>query len=139
MHSIPMLIISLLSGLMVTMNDWAIKKSDIRFHLNDVYMSLLMTAWMVFINCIYQLKHQLMLPDLILSGLAIIIITYFIRQQVFIDDKEYMKGMIPHHSMALLMSTKISEKTSDLRVKKLAQEIIDTEGSEIEYIKSLGY
>jgi len=102
-----MLIISLLSGLMVTMNDWAAKKSDVRFHLNDLYMGLLMTAWMVFINGVYQLKHQVMLPDLILSGLAIVVLTYFIRNQVFIDDSQYMKGMIPHHSMAILMSDKI--------------------------------
>jgi len=139
MHSIPMLIISLLSGLMVTMNDWAAKKSDVRFHLNDLYMGLLMTAWMVFINGVYQLKHQVMLPDLILSGLAIVVLTYFIRNQVFIDDSQYMKGMIPHHSMAILMSDKIREKTSDPYVQHIADEIIKTSGDEIAYIKSLGY
>jgi len=94
---------------------------------------------MVFINGVYQLKHQVMLPDLILSGLAIVVLTYFIRNQVFIDDSQYMKGMIPHHSMAILMSDKIREKTSDPYVQHIADEIIKTSGDEIAYIKSLGY
>lgn len=94
---------------------------------------------MVLINAIYQLRHEVMIPDLILSGLAVVVLTYFIRNQTFVDDTEYMRGMIPHHSMALLMSEKIKEKSTNQSVLKLADRVIQTEEAEIEYIKSLGY
>jgi uncharacterized protein (DUF305 family) len=45
--------------------------------------------------------------------------------------------MIEHHSMALLTSEEILQKTSSERVKKLAENIISTQEKEIEYMKQL--
>jgi hypothetical protein len=45
----------LLSGLLSTMNVWVDKVDDIRFSINDAYMTLLMTGWMfLFMGLIYQ-------------------------------------------------------------------------------------
>jgi len=50
-----MFFIMILSGLLSTMNVWVDKIDDIRFSINDVYMTLLMTGWMfLFTGLIYQ-------------------------------------------------------------------------------------
>ena len=56
MSILPMIIFSLLAGTLSTMNIWVAKSDDIRFHLNDVYMILLMTSWMVFFDSVYNYK-----------------------------------------------------------------------------------
>jgi uncharacterized protein (DUF305 family) len=45
--------------------------------------------------------------------------------------------MIEHHSMALLTSEEILQKTESERVKRLAENIIITQEKEIEYMKQL--
>jgi uncharacterized protein (DUF305 family) len=45
--------------------------------------------------------------------------------------------MIEHHSMALLTSNEILQKTSSERVKRLAENIISTQEAEIEYMNNL--
>ena len=45
-HYVVMFFIMVLSGFLSTMNVWVDKWDDIRFSINDVYMTLLMTGWM---------------------------------------------------------------------------------------------
>jgi uncharacterized protein (DUF305 family) len=45
--------------------------------------------------------------------------------------------MIEHHSMALLTSEEILQKTTSERVKRLAENIISTQQAEIEYMGKL--
>jgi uncharacterized protein (DUF305 family) len=45
--------------------------------------------------------------------------------------------MIEHHSMAILTSEEILQKTNSERVKKLAENIITTQQKEINYMKEL--
>jgi uncharacterized protein (DUF305 family) len=45
--------------------------------------------------------------------------------------------MIEHHSMAILTSDEILQKTKSERVKKLAETIVTTQEKEIEYMKQL--
>jgi uncharacterized protein (DUF305 family) len=45
--------------------------------------------------------------------------------------------MIEHHSMALLTSEEILQKTRSERVKRLAENIISTQEKEIEYMTQL--
>jgi len=51
------------------------------------------------------------------------------RSQRFVDDREYMKGMIPHHSIAILTSE--NADLDDLRVCELANGIIQAQREEI--------
>lgn len=64
-------------------------------------------------------------------------VVYLYRNQMYIDDKAYLSEMIEHHSMALLTSEEILEKTHSERVKKLAENIIITQEKEIEYMKQM--
>ena len=54
-HYVIMFFIMVLSGLLSTMNVWVDKIDDMRFNINDAYMTLLMTGWMfLFMGLIYQ-------------------------------------------------------------------------------------
>jgi hypothetical protein len=68
---------------------------------------------------------------------ALIIFVYLYRNQSYIYDKDYLNEMIEHHSMALLTSEEILQKTGSDRVKRLAENIITTQQKEIEYMEQL--
>ncbi len=57
------------------------------------------------------------------------------RSQVLIGDIEFMKSMIPHHSIAINNSRRAS--ISDSRVRKLADEIIAAQVREIAVMNAL--
>ena len=65
------------------------------------------------------------------------IFIYLYRNQIYIDDKNYLEEMIEHHSMAILTSNEILQKTHSERVKKLAETIVTTQEKEIEYMRNL--
>lgn len=57
-----------------------------------------------------------------------------IRQQAAINDKQFLKSMIPHHAGAILMCNGAGIK--DPEVKKLCEEIVASQKREIEQMKS---
>jgi len=69
--------------------------------------------------------------------LSISVSQLLLRQQLLVDDKQWLRRMIPHHSTALTTTHKIYERTSNPQIKKLAKEIIDTQEKEIRIMKSL--
>lgn len=58
-----------------------------------------------------------------------------VRSQATVDDVGYMKAMIPHHSIAILTSTRA--RIDDPRVRKLADGIVETQKREIAEMKQL--
>jgi len=136
MNTTSMIIISIIAGLLSSMNIWATKWTHVRLHLNDLYMACLMASWMVFFDSIYNQHHS---NITILSILSIVLFIYLIRNQVFISDIQFMKGMIPHHSMAILMSEKIKNKSKNDNIIKLTNNIIKSQNDEIQYMEKLGY
>jgi uncharacterized protein (DUF305 family) len=72
-------------------------------------------------------------------AISIVLVTfiYLYRKQVAINDKQYLEEMIEHHSMALLTSEKILEKTDSYNVAKIAKNIIQRQNDEIVFMKSL--
>jgi hypothetical protein len=127
-----MFFISIISGLLTTMNVWADKIDDIRFSLNDVYMTTMMSGWMVLLMGIY---YKELYPTLI--GLIIVIVFFWcIRAQFLVDTKQYIVGMIPHHSMAVHMSKQLLKKGSS-PIDKFVKNIIITQEKEIEYMKQI--
>ena len=129
-HYITMFFIMIFAGVLSTMNIWVDKINDIRFSLNDVYMILLMTGWMFFfMGIIYQ--HLFVF----IFGLLLVIINiYFIRTQCFISENQYKLGMIPHHSMAILMSKKLLKKENN--IQKFLKNLIYTQKYEINFLKN---
>ena len=131
-HYTVMFFIMILSGLLTTMNVWVDKTTDIRFSLNDAYMTLLMTGWMfLFMGLIYQE------PKVFFIGLAMVIINIWcIRSQFLISETQYKLGMIPHHSMAIHMSKKLLARKNN--IASFAQNIITQQENEIVFMKQ-GY
>lgn len=129
-HFLVMLIACILSGFASTMNMWIDKWDDFYFSLNDLYMTGLMTGWMFFFMGILQLEKYTILFGLIVTTISF----YFIRKQSFVTEIEYLRGMIPHHSMAILMSKRLKDKTHT--IQHLLDQIIETQQKEIILMKS---
>jgi len=129
-HYIIMVFIMILSGLLSTMNVSVDKYQDIRFSINDAYMILLMTGWMLlFMGIFYKEKTP------VIIGLILIITNIWcIRTQFLINVKQYKLGMIPHHSMAIHMSKKLLEK--DNNMQNFLKNLIHTQEKEILFIKN---
>jgi hypothetical protein len=72
---------------------------------------------------------------ILFSLLALFI--YLYRKQFAIDDKQYLEGMIEHHSMALFTSEEILKKTNDYNIAKVAKNIIQTQTDEIRDMREL--
>lgn len=60
---------------------------------------------------------------------------WLVRSQATVNDSEYMKAMIPHHSIAIMTSERA--QITDPRVRKLADEIIEAQRREIAEMKYL--
>lgn len=111
----------------------------ITFSIGKTYISCIMALLMGLLEVImYDIHMQTFSIVFYLSlSFFLTIFVYLYRNQVYIDDKEYLQEMIEHHSMALLTSEEILQKTQSVRVKKLAENIISTQEKEINYMKQL--
>lgn len=136
---IVMFLTSVLSGFLSSMNVWVDKIEDIRFSLNDCYMSLLMTGWMFLFTGLFFKEY-----NVILFGFFLIVINIWcIRTQFMISQNQFLLGMIPHHSMAIHMSKKLLEKENakennndNKKMKSFLHNIIATQSKEIEFMKN---
>lgn len=72
---------------------------------------------------------------LLIAAVAAVTLLFVNRNQVLISDVRFMKSMIPHHSIAINNARKAS--INDPRVRKLADEIIDSQVREIAEMKLL--
>jgi hypothetical protein len=124
-----MFLIMILSSIISGMNMWVNNIKDVRVHLNDIYMGVLMTGWMfLFYGIIYSIK-----TNINIGFITIIVSIYLIRNQIFINKNQYLSSMIPHHSMAIFMSEKIKNKNiiSDKELNQLIENIILNQQDEI--------
>ena len=133
-HYTVMFFIMIVSGLLSTMNVWVDKLNDIRFSINDIYMTLLMTGWMfLFMGLYYQ-----EIPIMLIGGFIVVLFLWCIRTQFMVTYEQYMLGMIPHHSMAIHMSRKLLQlMNKPSKIKDFVTNIINTQDKEIKYMKRM--
>ena len=119
------------------MMSWVMDNSIVDFtnSLGKIYLSFLMGLTMVFSQIFMDTNLNLFFY--IILFIFILIFIYLYRTQTFIGDKEYLSDMIEHHSMALLTSDQILQKTKNRKIKKLANQIIETQRKEIKEMKDL--
>jgi uncharacterized protein (DUF305 family) len=108
-------------------------------NLNQVYMAGLMTAAMIVIELgvmghMYPNK-RFNVSIAAASVVALIISWVFIRQQVAISDREFLRSMIPHHSGAILMCEQASIR--DVEIRRLCQSIVSSQQAEIDQMKGM--
>lgn len=124
-----MVICMFFAGYASTMNNWINSWDDFRFSLNDFYMVGLMTGWMFFFMGLFTLQLSKGIFGLVL----IVIFFALIRTQAFVTEIQFLKGMIPHHSMAIMMSKRLEKKPNT--IQHLLDEIIKTQEKEIIIMK----
>jgi hypothetical protein len=107
--------------------------------LNRFYMTLLMVApmsvlMMALMGGMYRSKRAN--TGIIAAGIVIFIVAFVcLRTQAFVGNRQYMRAMIPHHSSAILTSRRADLQNAE--VKKLSQEIIESQEREIAEMKQL--
>lgn len=123
-------------GLMY-LNTYAV--DHVFFSETRTYMAFVMGAAMAVIMLLFMLdmyknwkiNAAILAGSVIVFGLAL----WLVRSQTTIEDVSYMKAMIPHHSIAIMTSERAN--ITDPRVRKLADEIIESQRREIEEMKAL--
>lgn len=97
------------------------------------FMTLIMGGSMIIIMLLFMLnmyKKRSTNIAIIILGIAFIAGGIgLVRSQVTVSGVDYMEGMIPHHSIAILTSERA--QIEDIRVRKLADEIIKAQRREI--------
>ena len=123
-------------GLMY-LNSWAL--DHVFFSETLTYMALYMGAVMAVIMLAFMLGMYTnkKMNIAIFAGAALLFSgsLYLVRSQDTVDDVSWMKAMIPHHSIAILTSSRAN--ISDPRVRKLADDIIEAQKKEIAEMKAL--
>lgn len=129
-----MFIGSIIIGYCITSVVLVNSEKDIQNSLTKFYMAVHMALWMVIVEI---LMFSVMMKDYKMSlwivpvaGLIVLFI-YLLRDQIGVEDNNYLRAMIQHHSSAILTSKKILEKTTDENVKDLANQIIKSQEDEI--------
>lgn len=107
--------------------------SHITNNIGKIYISTIMGLLMVLLEVVMH-DHQynvlsLNLYIVLISLLALFI--YLYRKQIAINDKQYLEGMIEHHSMALFTSEEILKKTDNYDIAKLAKNIKSQQTDEL--------
>ena len=107
--------------------------SHVRFSETRTYMAIYMGAGMAIIMLGFMLNmyNNKKANLAIFGGSILVFITalFLVRSQVTVQDNAWMKAMIPHHSIAIMTSERA--EIDDVRVKKLANEIIKAQRREI--------
>lgn len=125
-----MIIACIFAGLGTTMNTWVDKWDDVRIGLNDLYMIGLMTGLMFFFMGAFSLHLGRTLFGLITATISFALI----RTQAFVTEFQYLRGMIPHHSMGVMMSKHAEKKPNSFA--HLLDQIIQNQQKEIIIMKS---
>ena len=135
-----MFIVMVIIGMLFNpMNILAYRFSDLYISQTLFYGGLLMASNMMWAH---EIVHYLSMGhfNMLVFSLGIILsigVSILLRQQLLVDDKQWLRRMISHHSTALTTSHKIYNKTNNPELKKIAKEIIDTQEKEIQLMKSM--
>ena len=108
--------------------------SETRFWMAFVMGAAMMAVMLLFMWGMYENRTK----NFIILGTAAVVFTlalWLVRSQTTVNDSEYMKAMIPHHSIAIMTSERAHIR--DPRVRKLAHDIILAQRREIAQMKYL--
>jgi uncharacterized protein (DUF305 family) len=109
------------------------------FSQTRMWMALYMGAAMAVVMLAFMLSmysnKNLNIAIFALSALVFLGSLYLVRSQDTVGDEAWMKAMIPHHSIAILTSSRAN--ISDPRVRKLADGIIEAQRREIAEMEAL--
>lgn len=108
--------------------------SQTRLFMTFIMAGSMALVMLFFMRDMYKKKSlnlAIVLGSITLMGLGL----WLVRSQETVGDVAWMKAMIPHHSIAILTSERA--QISDLRVKELADRIIEAQRREIAEMERL--
>ncbi len=110
-----------------------------RFNLNNVYMTLMMVSPMAVVM-LWSMRS--MFPSrranlAIMVGATAVFVASFsaMRTQAAIDDTEFLRSMIPHHSGAILMCEQA--ELTDPEIVALCRSIVQSQAREIAQMQAI--
>ena len=128
---------TVLMFIMMYLNTYAM--SHIWFSETRTYMALYMGAGMAIVMLIFMwgmYKNKIVNIAIVLGATILFAASvYLVRSQASVEDGSWMKAMIPHHSIAILTSSRAN--IEDARVRKLANSIIAAQQKEIKEMEWL--
>lgn len=132
-----MLVLSFIS-MYILMYAMANSLKNVYPNINQFYMAGLMTMPMMIIELALMGRMYMnkKLNALLISLSAVGLIAFFllIQYQTGVTDRQFLRGMIPHHAAAILMSEQ--SKSTDPEIQKLQKEIITSQREEIRVMKA---
>lgn len=109
------------------------------FSQTRAWMAMVMGATMAAIMLgfmTHMLKSKRANVGILIGSVVVFSVSlWLVRGQRTVDDVSYMRAMIPHHSIAILTSTRAG--IQDERVRKLADGIAETQEKEIAEMRAL--
>lgn len=115
------------------------KLDHVYFSETRAYMALYMGAVMAIIMLAFMGNmYKKTKVNLMIYGVSVVLFAvglWGVRSQATVDQVDWMQAMIPHHSIAILTSTRAD--IEDPRVRKLADDIIEAQKREIGEMEAL--
>ena len=102
--------------------------SEMRFYMTSLMILAMMALMLGMMWDMYHDKRK-NYGILAFAGIGFAVVLTLTRSQWLVDDRSWMKSMIPHHSIAILTSERAD--IDDVRVRELAEEIIRAQRREI--------
>ena len=102
------------------MNMLLYRTSDLYFSLTNLYGGMLMASNMMWgMEIVHYLDHGHFNYYVFCIGilLSVVISLYILRKQFLVDDEQWLKRMISHHSTAITTSENIYKKTQNKEIK----------------------
>jgi hypothetical protein len=116
--------------------------SNITNSIGKLYLAIIMSISMVILEIFMMQNADSMAIILLVLFFMLGIFIYLYKNQIYINEHQYLSEMIEHHSMALLTSIKLLEKAdSGLPIRNevinLANNIIVAQEAEINQMKNM--
>jgi hypothetical protein len=112
---------------------------NVVMNLNQVYMAALMASPMVLIELLLMRSmYDSRKANAMIGAAAValgVVCFLFIRQQTTIDDRQFLRSMIPHHAGAILMCEQAAITAAEIR--RLCEGIIISQQAEIDQMNAM--
>jgi hypothetical protein len=108
-------------------------------NIGKAYLATIMGISMVILEIMMR-DHQYHVLSINWYAILFALLAMFIylyRVQAAINDKQYLEGMIEHHSMAIFTSEAILKKTDNYNIAKIAKNIIEKQSDELLTMREL--
>jgi len=125
------------------MNILAYRINDLYISLTLFYSGLLMATNMIWAH---EIIHYLSMNHFnmynFFTGISLsILVSVILRKQLFVDDKQWLKRMIGHHSTAITTTTQLLDNqknvTDNSYMYRLAKDIVYNQEKEILFMKNM--